>query len=127
MGVELVLDPGIHKLPVDVAMEHGLMLVAGDVTVAGQKMETSSLHYFEAGEPELEVTVSKTATMMLLGGEPFQEKILMWWNFIGRTHEEIALARSQWNEREARFGAFEDQIGGWIPAPDLPNIHLKPR
>ena len=127
MGVELVLEPGTHKLLVDVAMEHGLMLVAGEVTVAGQSMETSSLHYFEVGKPELEVVVSKTATMMLLGGEPLQEKILMWWNFIGRTHEDVALARSQWNKREARFGSFEDQIGGWIPAPDLPNIHLKPR
>ena len=79
------------------------------------------------GESELEVIVSKAATMMLLGGEPLQEKILMWWNFIGRTHEDIATARSQWNKREARFGSFEDNVGGWIPAPDLPNINLKPR
>ena len=127
LGVELVLEPGTHKIPVDAGMEHGLMLVAGDVVVAGQGMETSSLHYFEVGEAELEIIVSKTATMMLLGGEPLQEKILMWWNFIGRTHEDIATARSQWNKREARFGSFEDNVGGWIPAPDLPNIHLKPR
>jgi redox-sensitive bicupin YhaK (pirin superfamily) len=127
MGVELVLEPGTHKLPVDAAMEHGLMLIDGDVVVADQGMEVSSLHYFAAGRAELEVIVSKTATMMLLGGEPLQEKILMWWNFIGRTHEDIALARSQWNSREDRFGSFEDNVGGWIPAPDLPNIHLKPR
>ena len=127
LGVELVLEPGTHKIPVDAGMEHGLMLVAGDVAVAGQGMEPASLHYFEVGESELEVIVSKAATMMLLGGEPLQEKILMWWNFIGRTHEDIATARSQWNKREARFGSFEDNVGGWIPAPDLPNIHLKPR
>jgi hypothetical protein len=55
------------------------------------------------------------------------EKILMWWNFIGRTHEEIVEARSQWNQRADRFGQFEDNIGDWIPAPELPNLVLQPR
>jgi redox-sensitive bicupin YhaK (pirin superfamily) len=127
MGVELVLEPGTYKIPVDAVMEHGLMPVERDVVVAGQRMEISSLHYFEVGKAELEIIVSKTATMVLLGGEPLQEKILMWWNFIGRTHEDIALARSQWNKREDRSASFEDNVGGWIPAPDLPSVHLKPR
>ena len=27
---------------------------------------------------------------MLLGGEPYDEEIVMWWNFIGRDHDEVA-------------------------------------
>ena len=34
---------------------------------------------------------------MLLGGEPFEEEIVMWWNFIGRSHEEIVEQREAWN------------------------------
>jgi hypothetical protein len=70
--------------------------------------------------------------VLLLGGKPFGEKILMWWNFIGRSHDDIARARNDWNlreevERGGRFGEFTDHIGGWIPAPDLPNVTLQPR
>ena len=30
---------------------------------------------------------------MLLGGEPFEEELIMFWNLIGRTQEEIEQAR----------------------------------
>jgi hypothetical protein len=56
-----------------------------------------------------------------------EEQIVMWWNFIGRSHQEIVEARSLWNTRASRFGEFEDDIGGWIPAPELPNLILQPR
>lgn len=32
------------------------------------------------------------ARVLLIGGPPFPEKILMWWNFVARTQEEIAHA-----------------------------------
>jgi redox-sensitive bicupin YhaK (pirin superfamily) len=37
--------------------------------------------------------------LMLLGGEPFAEKIVMWWNFVGRTGDDIAQARADWTSR----------------------------
>ena len=37
------------------------------------------------------------AIAVLLGGEPFEEEIVMWWNFIGRSHEEIVEQREAWN------------------------------
>lgn len=51
----------------------------------------------------------------------------MWWNFIGRTHDEIAAMRSDWETQTNRFNSFEDRIGGYIPAPALPNLTLKAR
>jgi hypothetical protein len=43
--------------------------------------------------------------VLLIGGEPLGEKIVMWWNFVGRSHEEIVAYRAQW---QAEIGAAED-------------------
>ena len=75
---------------------------------------------------------------MLLGGEPFGEEIVIWWNFVGRTSEEIAEFREQWQERTEQFGTVEGYVGhggpdknadgmSWLPAPTLPNGIIKAR
>jgi len=68
---------------------------------------------------------------MLLGGEPFGEDILMWWNFVGRTHEEVVQARAAWQaglrDGSARFGVVTGYDGSPLPAPDLPTVRLVPR
>jgi hypothetical protein len=51
----------------------------------------------------------------------------MWWNFIGRTHDEIADARADWEAESERFGFVDGHHGEVIPAPPLPNVRLKPR
>jgi hypothetical protein len=51
----------------------------------------------------------------------------MWWNFIGRSHAEIVSWREAWNSQEPQWSDFEDNVGGWIPAPELPNVTLNPR
>jgi redox-sensitive bicupin YhaK (pirin superfamily) len=126
LGVELRLQPGKHTISLNPEYEHGLMLAQGDL-LAGEEIEVSSLKYLAQGETQVELETRQGAVVMLLGGVPFAEKILMWWNFIGRSHEEVELARAQWNAREDRFGSFEDQIGGWIPAPEMPSVRLQPR
>ena len=76
----------------------------------------------------MNVEASPGSIILMLGGQPFGEKILMWWNFIGRTHEDIVKARADWNAALAsRFPNFDDEIGGRIPAPDLPNVQLNAR
>jgi hypothetical protein len=79
---------------------------------------------------------------VLIGGEPFQEELLMWWNFVARTHEEVEEARDAWEgqagipdsvAREARYGLVEGHgpeagaEAGRIPAPVLPTVRLTPR
>lgn len=63
---------------------------------------------------------------MLLGGEPFEEELIMWWNFIGRSNDDIAQARSDWMTG-SRFGEVVGYDGGPLPAPELPPVPLKPR
>ena len=53
----------------------------------------------------------------------------MWWNFVGRSHDDIANYRRMWEDRDARFGAVEGYRGAVerLPAPPLPNATLRPR
>jgi redox-sensitive bicupin YhaK (pirin superfamily) len=107
--------------------EYGILVVTGDLTANGFDIPFGSLHYIPAGASTMQLKSLHGAKFVLLGGEPFSEKILMWWNFIGRTQEEIEVMRSDWNSQKDRFPTFDDRIGGWIPAPDLPNVRLSPR
>ena len=75
--------------------------------------------------------------MLLLGGEPLGESIVMWWNFVGRTHEEIVAFREEWQAQidgagrpgraPGRFGIVIGEHLPPIPAPALPNARLKER
>jgi hypothetical protein len=51
----------------------------------------------------------------------------MWWNFVGRSHDDIVRYRRQWQEHDARFGAVAGDPGARLPAPPLPNSILLPR
>lgn len=109
--------------------EHGLFVVQSSATIAGEQVNTSNMQTLPTGTELVNVTAaaSQEVILLLLGGEPFEEQIVMWWNFIARSHSEIVEARAEWNARSPRFGDFEDHIGGWIEAPQMPNVTLRPR
>jgi hypothetical protein len=65
--------------------------------------------------------------LLLLGGTPFEEPLVMWWNFVGRSHEEIAAAREDWMAGDGRFGVVADDAAPPLPAPALPTTRLKAR
>lgn len=108
--------------------EHAVLVLAGDVTVDGAPLAAGPLLYLGAGRDRLEVASGSGGRFLLLGGEPFADEIVMWWNFVGRSHEEVARARDDWEHaREERFGVVDGHGGARIPAPELPNVHLTPR
>ena len=129
IGAELRFDRQIStRIPLNSQFEYGFMLASGDLKVNGLPVPVSGLYFVAAGAESVLLEASPDAIVLMLGGEPFGEKILMWWNFIGRTHQDIAKAREEWNAADpARFPGFEDSIGGRIPAPDLPNVTLQSR
>ena len=128
LGAEVRLPAGATiTVPVDRTFEHGLLVAEGAVTVNSSPVGLNQMEYLELGIEHLTISATEDSTLILLGGVPLGEKLLMWWNFIGRSHAEIVEMRRAWNAREPRFGEFADRIGGWIPAPELPNVELRPR
>jgi redox-sensitive bicupin YhaK (pirin superfamily) len=124
VGAELNVT-GSAMLPIDSGWEHGVLVISGEAEINGVVIAPDQLVFFETGMAELKLKGDFKA--ILIGGEPFAEPIVMWWNFIARTSDEIVAMRDSWNAREASFGEVEDNIGGWIPAPQLPNATLRPR
>jgi hypothetical protein len=123
VGAELQVS-GQIQLPLDESFEHGILVVSGEVEVNGIRVGVDDLIYLPVGEG---ATVSGKGVALLLGGEPFTEHIVMWWNFIGRSHAEIVAWREAWNAQGSDWPSFEDKVGGWIPAPELPNVTLQSR
>jgi redox-sensitive bicupin YhaK (pirin superfamily) len=105
--------------------EYGYLVADGVAEINGQKISTGQLHYVPVGQDKVEI--SGNATLILLGGIPFSEKIVMWWNFIGRSHEEIVQMRQAWQDRSNGFNEFADNIGGFIPVPQMPSLRLTAR
>ena len=128
LGAEINITPNSTvQIPVREDFEYGALLVGGDAAIAGETVPLTNLHYSSVGSSTLEMSTVSGAKIVFLGGKPFPEKILMWWNFIGRTHEEIVAMREDWNGSRPTIPEFESQVAGRIPAPDLPNTHLTAR
>ncbi|NUU17745.1 pirin family protein [Cellulomonas humilata] len=130
LGAELALDPGADvEVPLVPGFEHAVLLLDGTVEVAGTPHTSSGLLYLGDGRESVRVRSHDGARLLLLGGAPFAHDLVMWWNFVGRTHADIAQARADWEsaDRGARFGVVAGHDGARIPAPELPNIRLQPR
>ncbi len=127
VGAEIRIPAGTRvQLPLRTDWEHALMLVEGGAAVDGHEMALNDLLYLGDSRDRVEVSSDEGALLFLLGGEPFEEDLVMWWNFAARTHDEIAAAREDWEAASDRFGVVvgHDQR---IPAPPLPPVHLLPR
>jgi hypothetical protein len=139
LGAELIVEPGATVgLPLEVGFEHGVLVDSGDVTVNGAPVGRAAMAYLPLGTRTLTlVTGGSPARVVILGGEPFPEEIVMWWNFIGRTHDEVVEFRTQWQAEIAaaadglpattRFGRVVGYPGRPLPAPEMPGIRLRPR
>jgi redox-sensitive bicupin YhaK (pirin superfamily) len=127
VGADLELAGGTDvTLPLEPDFEYAVMTMSGAAEVDGVGLEPGSLLYLGCGRSALRMRAKPDAGLMLLGGEPFAEKIVMWWNLIGRTGQEIAEARADWAAGE-RFGTVEGYDGVRLDAPTLPPTPLKSR
>ncbi|MEU6250523.1 bifunctional pirin family protein/GNAT family N-acetyltransferase [Glycomyces sp. NPDC047010] len=130
LGAQIDLDPhATITLDVDAGYEHGVLVDAGEVRLDGTALRRAELGYAAPGTAALTLVndADAPARLILLGGPPFEEEIVMWWNFIARTHDEIVEARDEWEAATDRFGAVEGYPGDRLPAPPLPNAVIMPR
>jgi redox-sensitive bicupin YhaK (pirin superfamily) len=104
--------------PLKKDFEHALLVLHGDVSFHGVGLEGGTLYYLGIDRDELELAGSVGARVLLLGGEPFTDPVLMWWNFVASTSEELAVAREDWIQHR-RFGDVKAYRGPRLPAPDF--------
>ena len=148
MAAEITLLPGSSlELDVNPDFEHGILLDAGKLVLNGEDMPVAQLAYLPQGQDRVLLQAPESPVrLLLIGGEPLGEQIVMWWNFVGRSHEEIAGYRAAWQSEigagpapAAHGGAYPDgapnpRFGPYppgqlppLPAPVLPNVRLRPR
>jgi redox-sensitive bicupin YhaK (pirin superfamily) len=143
LGAEVALVAGTDaRLPLRRDFEYAVLTLDGTAAVDGAELKPGPLRYL--GRTSLRLGAGGAARVLLLGGEPSAEKLVMWWNFVGRTHEEIVAAREDWMARVdgmvpadgtasadgmagRRFGPVEGYAGDPMPAPPMPITRLLPR
>lgn len=117
-------------LPLDPAFEHAVLALTDDLHVDGEPLARGSLLYLGCDRPSVRLG-GGPARALLLGGAPFEEELLMWWNFVGRDHDEVVASRAEWQRavggEDTRFGHVGSYDGPALPAPELPGTRLRPR
>ena len=123
VGLDVTLDAGADvRLPLEPDFEHAVLTVSGAPDVDGGELAPGSLCYLGSGRRELALRAPAGGRFLLLGGVPFDEEIVMWWNFVARTGDEVVAARAQWEA-----GGFGAVPGAPLKAPPLPPAPLVPR
>ncbi|MGA7835089.1 MAG: pirin family protein [Acidimicrobiales bacterium] len=110
VGLELRLRRGASVIQLRPDFEYALVVTKGALEADGVIVEPGHLAYLGLGRDERRFTVSEDATAILLGGTPFDETVVMWWNFVARTQEEISRAYESWLKRDERFGPVASSL-----------------
>ncbi|WP_252973884.1 pirin family protein [Janibacter melonis] len=131
LGAPLDLAPGAAlDLAVDPAFEHGVLLDEGEVGVDGVALSPADLACLDPGPRSVRLVAGDSgARLVLIGGTPFEEEVVMWWNFVGRTHDEVVAYREAYEAGSEQFGTVPGYDGERtrIPAPPLPPVRLRAR
>jgi redox-sensitive bicupin YhaK (pirin superfamily) len=141
LGAEVLLSAGIAtQVTLRSEFEHGVLVDSGDVEVNGMPVAPGVLVALPIGPERLHLRAGdERARLLLIGGTPMDADLVMWWNFVGGSHEEIVEARAAWQAEIGaepsqaaaaagrRFGSVLGYDGAALPAPRLPGGRLKPR
>lgn len=119
LGLDAQIHPGESlEIGLDPTFEHALLLLDGDCVFGDQSLEARMLYYLGTRRLGLSLSSRTGGRVLLIGGPPFPETILMWWNFVARTPQEIAAARADW-EAHRRFPEVPGEHGPRLAAPEL--------
>lgn len=116
-GVDVVLQHGETTLPLRPEHEHAIIVAEGAVAIGERVVEPGHLAYLGLGHDECRLSVREPARALLLGGTPFEEEILMWWNYVARTEDEVTAAHDAWLARSDRFPGFTSSLDRIEPSP----------
>jgi redox-sensitive bicupin YhaK (pirin superfamily) len=112
---EIMLAAGA-ALPIEAeADERALMLVGGEASVDGVPLGLYDLIVLAPGAA-MTLTSGAGGRVMLLGGEAFASKRMVWWNFVSSSEDRIHQAALDW--REGRFPKVPGDDKEFIPLPE---------
>lgn len=125
VGLDLLAKrPGRLALPVSNSFEHAALVLEGEAQVAGETLAPGTLLYVGPGRDSIDISCDSAARLIVIGGTPFREEILLWWNFVARTPAEIQQATHEWNAGQ-RFGSVHGSPSAPLVAPDPAGLHLR--
>ena len=110
-AVDLSLNPGF---------EYGILPLEGAIRIGAERFASDEFAYLGDGAGTVRLELTAGSRILLLGGAPFGEQILVWWNFVGFSKEDIASAQRDWEADGPRFGRVAGHAGRRLAAPALP-------
>jgi redox-sensitive bicupin YhaK (pirin superfamily) len=127
VGVDLACaGPAETLVPLNPAFEHAVLVLSGALEVEGETLEPGTLLYLGTARAQLALQSQAAARLLLIGGEPFAEEILLWWNFVARNRDEMVNATADWNAGRT-FGTVSGSPSPPLVAPDLAGLPIKSR
>jgi redox-sensitive bicupin YhaK (pirin superfamily) len=124
LGLDLsCAGPASLALPLDATFEHAALVLKGAARLAGEALSPGTLLYFSPGRAQLLIECAAAARILLIGGTPFEEEIIVWWNFVARTPAEIEAATRDWNE--GRYAAVVGSPAPPLVAPSAVGLNLR--
>ena len=130
VGLDLTSSGAAHtRLPLDPTFEHAVLMLSGEAKVDGEPLQQEEWLYFAPGRSTLALQCDAAAQLLVVGGEPFGEDIVLWWNFVARTHDEMVEALADWNASPNAGGRFGTVRAGGnarpLVAPSLDGATLR--
>jgi redox-sensitive bicupin YhaK (pirin superfamily) len=110
-------------IPLDPRHEHVLFAARGQAAADEIQLSPGGLLYLGTGRDGVGLAGRPGARLFLLGGEPLGETLLMWWNFVGRSADDIIAAARAWSQGQ-RFGEVPGYLGAPLAAPPLDPVRL---
>ncbi|MGP5537854.1 pirin family protein [Psychrobacter glacincola] len=112
--VTLTLEPGF---------EYGILVSEGEIESEGNICKQDQLFRFHdsdvANNKSIKLVAKKGTRVMFIGGEPLNNQVLLWWNFVADNKAEIEQSIIDWNNGHERFGNVDSDMKR-LPAPELP-------
>jgi len=125
LGADLIAGAAATTtLPLRPDFEHAVLCLEGGIRVEGEALAPGTLLYLGGDRETLRVECDSAARLLLVGGEPLGEEVLLWWNFVARTAGEMEQATQDWNHGD-RFGEVRDTELRRLVAPDVAGLRLR--
>jgi redox-sensitive bicupin YhaK (pirin superfamily) len=126
VGLDLAAaGPARISVPLTASFEHAALVLSGAASIEDEALTPGTLLYLGSARERLALRCEAAARIILVGGAPFGEDILLWWNFVARHAQEMEQAARDWNTGQ-RFGAVHGSPSPRLTAPRVTGLHLRP-